>query len=93
MYTHYNHSFQQECGSESDSDGIQSPPGVSGQLRPKTPVSVFFFLTKIYPYIMVVCHDIYLFFSLSEMKIVTCIIIMYNMFKSIHIVIITLYKF
>lgn len=39
----YNHSFQQECGSESDSDGIQSPPGVSGQLRPKTPVSVFLF--------------------------------------------------
>lgn len=87
IYTHYNHSFQQECGSESDSDSIQSPPGVSGQLRLKTPVSVFFlfFLQKYILILLVVCLDIYLFFCLSEMKIVTCIIIMYNMFKSIKI--------
>lgn len=82
MYTHYNHSFQQECGSESDSDGIQSPPGVSGQLGPKTPVSFFLQNMSLY---YCVCVCVYIYISLSEMKIVTCTTIMYNMFKSIKI--------
>lgn len=63
MYTHYNNSFQQECGSESDSDGIQSPPGVSGQLRPKTPVS--FFLQEYVLILLFVCVCVYIYILAS----------------------------
>lgn len=68
MCAHYNHSFPQECGSESDSDGIQSPPGISGQLGPKTPVSGFYKNMSLYCCLFVLMNILIYIYFLASLK-------------------------